>query len=365
MRFLLCIPALALLSSSSLAQVSEIDTLREPYRKSLAAVQAAKQERAAPVTRAYLDALARLEPQFAGNPPAAAVLREERARATEGRSLLEADRRKLPAAVAELRKRFDADFIRVAGPFLQQEQQLTRQYVSSLETLQRRFMAQNQVAKAGLVATERDAALTAAQAAGALSKPEGPAPADSTIGTASARAHGALDAGVAKKVRTAVAGKAHSRIENSSDKNLAKEGSADVPEEGGVLVGFEFFEVKRDGLPWIRSLRPYFLTEAGVVPGKDRGKMERVTDKVMARPGFGVAGLLATDAKAGVQVIFMKINPATGRFATDASNTYRSQWYGTKGREKVKQVGGDGRLVVGVYGRTGSDCDDLGFVVID
>jgi hypothetical protein len=364
MRLLRLIFALAVLNTPLLAQLSEIDLLREPYRKSLAAVQAAKQERGAPATRAYLDALTRLEPQFANN-PAAELLREERARVTEGRPLLEADRRKLPASVAESRKRYEADYTRLAGPFLQQEQQLTRQYVAALDTLQRRFMAQNQVAKAGLVGTERDAAMTAAQEAGLSSKPEGPSPADSTIGTASARAHGALDAGVAGKVRTAVAGKAFSRIENSSDKNLAKEGSADVPEEGGVLVGFEFFETKRDGSSWIRSLRPYFLTAAGVVPGKDRGKMERVTDKVMARPGYGVAGLLATDAKAGLQVIFMKINPTTGRFATDASSTYKSQWYGTKGREKPKQVGGDGRLVIGVYGKTGSDCDDLGFVVLE
>ena len=90
MRLLRFIFAFAVLNTSLLAQVSEIDSLREPYRKSLAAVQAAKQERGAPATRAYLDALTRLEPQFANN-PAAELLREERARVTEGRPLLEAE----------------------------------------------------------------------------------------------------------------------------------------------------------------------------------------------------------------------------------------------------------------------------------
>ena len=58
----------------------------------------------------------------------------------------------------------------------------------------------------------------------------------------------------------------------------------------------------------------------------------------------------------------MKIDPVTGRFATDAASTYKSTWYGDKGREKPKQIGGDGRFVIGVYGKTGADCDDLGLV---
>lgn len=61
--------------------------------------------------------------------------------------------------------------------------------------------------------------------------------------------------------------------------------------EGGVLVGFEFFETKSNGFPDVRSLRPFYLTPAGVKAGSDRGRMEKVTNKVLARPGYAVGGI--------------------------------------------------------------------------
>jgi len=115
----------------------------------------------------------------------------------------------------------------------------------------------------------------------------------------------------------------------------------------------------------LRSLRPYFLTSKGIVAGRDRGKLEKVTDKVVARPGYAVGGLITSEGKRGMQVIFMKIDPVSGRLATDSGSIYKSVWIGDKGREKPKQIGGDGRLVIGVYGKTGADCDDIGLVQIN
>lgn len=93
--------------------------------------------------------------------------------------------------------------------------------------------------------------------------------------------------------------------------------------------------------------------------------MEKVTNKIVARAGYAVAGILTNHGKRGMQVIFMKIDPATGRFATDANATYKSTWFGDKGRDKPQQIGGDGRFVIGVYGKTGADCDELGLVVLN
>jgi hypothetical protein len=363
-RFLL-FACLALASNAfSQSSIPELDALRKPYQKSLATLQAAKAARAQPVIRSYVASLQRLETQSAGNPASAAAIRSEIERANRGANPADFDLRAMPPALAELRRRYENDLARTLATQTLQEQQLTRQYLNSLDNLQRRLTAHNQVANAAAVKAERDAVASADPTVGAKADNNATA-ASSTIGSASAKAAGALEHALAQKISAAVSSNAFKRTENSSEKNTEQKGWADIPAEGGVLVGFEFFEVNRKGGPWIRSARPYFLTQSGLVAGKDRGQMEKVTSKILARPGYGVAGLLASDTKAGLQIIFMKIDPATGKFLTDPSSTYKSSWVGTKGREEPKQVGGDGRLVIGVYGKTGSDCDDLGFIVME
>ena len=236
---------------------------------------------------------------------------------------------------------------------------MTRQYLTALDTLQRRLTAQNEVAKAAAVRAERVAVAAALPKELAPKGEEEKTPAESTIRASTVKAVGALDPALAEKIAAAVQSKNHARSENSRQVGETN-GWADVPEDGGLLVGFEFFEVGKEHR--VRSLRPYFLTRQGIVAGKDRGKMENVSNKIIARAGYAVGGLLTTDGKGDYQIIFMKIDPLTGRFATDAASTYKSTWYGDKGREKPKQIGGDGRFVIGVYGKTGADCDDLGLV---
>ena len=146
----------------------------------------------------------------------------------------------------------------------------------------------------------------------------------------------------------------------SSSVERGQKGWVETPPEGAVLVGFEFMQPggKMSG---IRSLRPYYMTSQAVIAGEDRGEMEKVTDKILARPGFAVAGLLCSGGKSALQVIFMKINPDTGAFDPGPNNVYKSQWFGPK-KEKPVQIGGVAHLVIGIYGETGSDCDSIGLV---
>ncbi len=336
--------------------VPELDALKTPYTNNLTALHKARDERAAPFARNYLAALDRLEKQM---PAIAPAVKTERDRLIGGQPLTDSARQSMPAPLADVYVRFTADVQKSDAPFAQQEQQLTRQYLSSLDTLQRRFLAQNEVAKAAQVRTERDAVAAASGAPAATAKDE-KTPAASTIRNTSARAATNLDPALADKIAAAVSTQSFTRGPNSVQEGGATQGGADIPSEGALLVGFEVFQFKEGG---IRSLRPYFLTKQGVAPGKDRGKMEKVTDKVLARPGFAVAGLI-TEGKSAIQVIFMKIDPATGRYLTDSSNTYKSQWLGKKGHDKPLTLGGDGSLVIGVYGKTGSDCDDIGLITI-
>lgn len=61
----------------------------------------------------------------------------------------------------------------------------------------------------------------------------------------------------------------------------------------------------------------------------------------------------------------MKVDPTTGKFATGNGSSYKSPWIGEKTRDKQVQLGGDGRLVIGVFGKSGADCDDIGLIMLD
>src|SRR5678816_1176117 len=60
--------------------VPEIAPLRDPYLKNLALIRTTKEQRAAPITAAYLAAVERLEKQVASDPFAAAPVKAERER---------------------------------------------------------------------------------------------------------------------------------------------------------------------------------------------------------------------------------------------------------------------------------------------
>lgn len=339
------------------ASIPEIEALRAPYLRSLAAFRASREARCEPLQRSYLGALDRLEKEFAARAelePAKAV-KTERERFTAKIEPSADERVRMPSALSALRVRYESDFQSAAAPLLVQEQQLTRQYGVLLDGLQRRLLSQNQIQKAALVGAER------ATLAGMLPAAIKSEPASKPIAASTIRNDGKLDPSAADKIAAAAVSKAYARTDDSGQAN-EKLGWMDVPEGGALLAGFEFFEVNaRDG-QWIRSLRPYFLTREGVVAGKDRGKMEKVTSKVLARPGYAVSGLVSIEAKKGLQVIFSKIDPVKGGFDPAPSSSYKSTWFGTKTRGPQKQIGGGGRFIIGVFGKTGSDCDTLGLV---
>jgi hypothetical protein len=336
------------------ARLPEIEVLRAPYLKNLTAIRTARDTRTAPITRSYLAALDRLEKEISarGDLDGALAVKAERERAAGKEELTAEERKKMSPSLSALRERYDKDLAPIETPALQQEQQLTRQYLVALDALQRRLTTVNQIEKAAHVRAERESAAASLPDKATVGR-EAKTAAASTV-----RAEGKLDPALADKVAAAIGTKSYVRTENSSDSGKT-EGGADIPAEGALLVGFEFMERPGKNQPWIRSLRPYFMTREAVVAGKDRGKMEDVSDKILVRSGYAVAGL---ESCANIQVIFMKIDPVTGRFDTSPVNTYKSKWYGTKVSGTPKQLGGDGRFVIGVYGKTGANCDSLGLV---
>ena len=361
MNNLITLTILALITIAQAQEIPpELTQLRTPYQQAVTTIRANAEARVKPVTASYLAALGRLEKQLARDPALSAPVAAERERVAAGGTPSKEEVAKMSVQLAPLRAKFDADMLKTKAPFVQQETQYTRQYLSSLGTLERRFTSQNLIVKAAAVTEE----IQKVNGLSGNSAKEERVKAESTVSARTAKSVGTLDPSLAGKIAAAASGKAYTRSPNSKQVG-GTEGGSDIPEGGALLVGFEYFQ------PWsnsdtgtVRSLRPYFLTKEGVVPGKDRGTMERVTNKIMAKPGYAIAGLYAGDEKE-IQAVFMKINPATGGFFTDPANTYKSQAYGKEGKGKPKLLGGDGRLVIGVYGKTGSDCDDLGLILMN
>ena len=146
-------------------------------------------------------------------------------------------------------------------------------------------------------------------------------------------------------------------------------GGTETPKEGAVLVGFEYLLDQTGGKADVRSLRPLYLTAKGTVKGADRGLLPKVSGRVVARPGYAVAGLVTWQADfgriGGIQVIFGRLDQNAGKLDLTPQNSYESKWFGTKPRnEPTKKLGGDGSLPVGVFGRTGSDADTIGLILM-
>ncbi|MDB6174097.1 MAG: hypothetical protein JWL59_3408 [Chthoniobacteraceae bacterium] len=335
-------------------QLPELDALRVPYQKNLAATQAYRETKMAPVTSAYAAALEKLEKDATtrGEIVNAGRIKTERDRLESKNELTAAERDQMPPPLRAVYDKYQNDAKPIVTMVQQEERKQTRQYLTSLESLQRHFTAQKEVAKAAIVDTERAAIPPALLGVSA------PAPDKKTVATSTVIVNGKLDPVLADKIAEVVKNGSVKITESSGKPG----GNRDVPETGALLVGFEFQEMKYAKGLYMRSLRPYFMTREKIVAGIDRGKVETVSEKVMARSGYAVAGLLTVAGGKGVRVIFMKIDPVTGHFDTAPNSTYMSKWIGTKNRDTPIQIGGDGHFIIGVYGLTGADADTIGLV---
>jgi hypothetical protein len=117
-----------------------------------------------------------------------------------------------------------------------------------------------------------------------------------------------------------------------------------VPEEGGVLVGFD---VSLGTFKSIQAIRPVFLTNKGYIRGPIYGPPSPAGVTLAANKGYAV-GKVALDPGIGIdgfQLQMMKIDGG----GLDPDDAYALPWCG-KGTP-TKTLGGDGRPIVGIFGR--------------
>jgi serine/threonine protein kinase len=125
----------------------------------------------------------------------------------------------------------------------------------------------------------------------------------------------------------------------------------EVAKGGGLLIGLEVGVGQRAGQEVISSLRAIYQSGQGRVLGALQGKQPQRTVTLEARPGHAVGALtIKGDARLhGLSVTFMAVNGQ----ALEPSRAYTSEWVGgTEGQKHA--LAGDGRLVVGIFGKVDS-----------
>jgi hypothetical protein len=122
----------------------------------------------------------------------------------------------------------------------------------------------------------------------------------------------------------------------------------DLPKSGAVLIGFEVSSyVNR---PVIKAIRPVYRMPGGQHNGGVYGVPTALSNRVVAKPGYAV-GAITVKAGLGIdgfEITFMKLDNG----ALDPQDSYKSDWLGGKGGGAETMLGGDGSLVVGVFGNT-------------
>jgi S1-C subfamily serine protease len=144
---------------------------------------------------------------------------------------------------------------------------------------------------------------------------------------------------------------------------IGKDRYRDVPDEGGILIGFQVGEGKFFDKVVLKSWRPIFLTKKGEQFGKWQGAVPARPTTVKAKSGYVVSGMSVRTAL-GLDALTLTF-ARLGKDGLDLSDTYTSDTIGGTGGSPAT-IGGKGALFVGVTGHLSNDKSpcSLGLVAV-
>ncbi len=136
----------------------------------------------------------------------------------------------------------------------------------------------------------------------------------------------------------------------------------DLPSPRRLLVGLTVTISIFNGtprVPVVGSIQPIYLGSARTTDSRVYGKAEGKMTTIQAKKGYAVAGIVAKCGLVvdGFKVIFMRV----ARTSLDTKHSYESDWIGGQGGDE-KRLGGDGRPVIGIYGKCGDHPNSLGLI---
>ncbi len=134
----------------------------------------------------------------------------------------------------------------------------------------------------------------------------------------------------------------------------------DIGPNRSFLAGFEVATADVSGKHKISSLQPVYVTRDGFVPGQLHGKKPRKHADIAPRSGYAVGAIVVKGQTypEGFKVVFMRIRGTR----LNTHDSYESDWIGGDSGGQATTLGGDGRPIVGIFGRSGADVDSIGLV---
>jgi hypothetical protein len=171
-------------------------------------------------------------------------------------------------------------------------------------------------------------------------------------GRAAAQAAGGKKASSSKDIYPKIA----KAVKEGKTTETAMAGTGDQPfkhtwKYGGYLAGLEISYGAFAGSKLIiRSVRPIYQTADGLKTGALWGTPSAATKRIVAKPGYAVGALTVASGLNvdGLEITFMQLDGEM----LNPDKSYTSDWYGSKGQGEPKKLGGDGSLVVGIFGKT-------------
>lgn len=135
----------------------------------------------------------------------------------------------------------------------------------------------------------------------------------------------------------------------------------DTPGEGAFLVGLVTGKGTWGNANVLGRLQPIYSTPSGTKTGKSFGAANE-TDKVLAKEGYAIGSIKVKNSGdqrvvATIQPIFMKIK--VDGVSLDPGDSYEGNWLGGSSGTKMKEIGGNGKLIVGIQVKAGDVVDRL------
>ena len=343
----------------------EIEAARTRYHQTLADIRAKRDREAAPTNKTYANNLARLHQQLEGEGETAVALavKTELERFAKGIEPTVDEQRKMTGLLRALRTAYEKERDRPYSAAAKDEEVAHTAWTTGLTALAERFTKAGQPEKAAIAQAELTKLPPVAPPpiapVAVLLKPS-PIPTAPRVVQPAAQGV-RLDASLANRIKAAIEGKSFAKTGLSGK----REGSSEIPADGALLIGLDITEFNWRGKN-VKTVQPIFLGRDGVFHGKSRGKPNKKVIHIEAKEGYAVGGLntYANDRIAGIQVVFMKIIPLTGKLDPRVECRYASPWHGTQGDGPATVLGGDGRMVIGVHGGMGADADTIGLVMM-
>jgi hypothetical protein len=139
----------------------------------------------------------------------------------------------------------------------------------------------------------------------------------------------------------------------------------DIPEQPAILKGLIARTMPNGIWGGIDGVQGIFETPSGTWVGPARGEaVGSGSDvRVEAKPGYavGVIELKYDERLHGMRLIFMRIKDGH----LDPNDKYRSRWVGARSGGKEASLGGNGKPITGITGRTANDLHAFGILQVD